>query len=91
VEVDHENCTAWFGPLRRDLGSARFLTLVRNGALGHAFGASALTCYVANSNPNRLRTSRRARAELEEPYATVTFKTKDDAALSIRLVNDSPG
>ena len=83
--------TAWFGPLQRGLGNGQFLTLVRNGALGHVFGASAVSCYVANSNPNRLASSRRAAAELSEPYATVTFATKADAALSIRLVNDSPG
>jgi hypothetical protein len=48
-------------------------------------------CSVANSNPDRLASSRRARAELQEPYATVTFKTEADAALSIKLVNDAPG
>lgn len=89
--VDHENRTAWFGPLRRNLGNATFLTLVRNGAFGHAFGASAVQCSVGNSNPERLAASRRPRAELDEPYATVTFSTRADAALCIRLVNDTPG
>ena len=77
--------------MRRGLGNAQFLALVRNGALGHVFGDSAVRCSVANSNPDRLASSRRARAELQEPYATVTFKTEADAALSIKLVNDAPG
>ncbi|KAH7697513.1 hypothetical protein AAVH_35404, partial [Aphelenchoides avenae] len=87
--LDRENRTAWLGPLRRGLGNATFLTLVRNGVFGHAFGASAMQCSVANSNPNRLPASRRT--DVNEPYATVTFATRADAALCIRLVNDSPG
>ncbi|KAH7701663.1 hypothetical protein AAVH_31199, partial [Aphelenchoides avenae] len=88
VEVDFENSTGFFAPLRRGISDGHFLTLVRNGHFGRAF-PDAVKCVVAKSDPNCIPACARRRDNLDEPHAAVNFATPADAALCLKLVNDA--